>query len=305
MRAVTCAKGCVVHGPWPVALANHVRVLVNPANPSLSGPQRPSFPRGGPLPPPPPPPPEGVTAVLRGWAGGLQSWLHADEADTNANFHDELLYPAQAVDGLVHLEGGSELRAALAAAAPVLETLPNGEHVRCRVGGAVLTSVDGRDGDGRGYSGLPFDAIVHTVPPFWPKPGADSAAAQAEWASMLRRCYESSFATAAGYAREAERSSGAPVSLAIATPVLGSGARGAPFAPAARILAEVAAQHFGSRSAPAHADEEHLPTALRVVVHPAGLGDEDVAVVEAALAQAASCLPRSLKRETSTMTKDF
>ena len=94
----------------------------------------------------------------------------------------------------------------------MLEERASGEHVRCRVGGAVITE--------GAFNALPFDAIVHTVhnprpspnpspnpsphpdpdpnpnpsprqvPPFWPRAedhatddgGAALAAARTEWA---------------------------------------------------------------------------------------------------------------------------
>ena len=263
MRRISCVKGCVVHGAWPQELARHVRVLINPANNSLTGPQRAAFPRGGPVPP-----------------GGSEA------ANLKANHGWDILYPQQAVDGLVHLQGGDELRAALRRAAPVLEAHDSGDHLRCRVGEAVLTS--GVDGTGsKGPSGLPFDAIVHTVPPFWPR-GDDlkEPAARAQWADALRSCYTNSFRLAVEFAAGLGRS-GAAAGVAIATPVLGAGARGAPFAQAARVLADAAVQQFGD----AQADEQVPHTSsssLRVVVHSSSLGSSELSAVEAALATAAA-----------------
>ena len=142
--SITVASGCVVSGHWPSALQNHIRVLINPANNSLMGPQRGSFPRGGPV---PPPHPTRLSARLRAY------WSRSREDES---LDADLLYAAQCCDGLVHLQGAAELRAALALA-PILEHRECGEHVRCRVGEAVLTAGD--------FNGLPFDAIVHTVPP--------------------------------------------------------------------------------------------------------------------------------------------
>ena len=178
--SVSCVKGCVVHGPWPAAFANHVRVLINPANESLSGPQRASFPRGGPLPPPP----------------SAFSWFRDESAETGW----DLLYPQQSVDGVVHLQGGEELKAALIAAAPSIGVRPN-DLLRCRIGDAVLTvHADGRTQ--RADSAMPFDAIVHTVAPFYPKCAErNDPDALAKWRSSLLRCYESSFAAAIGFAR--------------------------------------------------------------------------------------------------------
>ena len=80
------AVGCVVTNPWEgiVTVPNALRVLINPANESLLGTARPYFPRGGPLPPRAPP---GLTTSSR-W-GGMDAG-------------PGMLYPAQAVDGLVH-----------------------------------------------------------------------------------------------------------------------------------------------------------------------------------------------------------
>ena len=75
-------------------------------------------------------------------------------------------------------EGTAKLRAALAAQ-PILERRESGEHLRCRVGDAVLTA--------GAFNALPFDAIVHTVPPFWPRGVNDGehSEAHAEWAAAL------------------------------------------------------------------------------------------------------------------------
>lgn len=245
-----------------------MRQLLNPANESLSGPLRASFPRGGPLPPPPSP----------------SSWLFGFEEDEEPRGRD-LLYPAQAVDGVVHLQGGMELKMALFAAAPVLETRPNGEQVRCRVGDAVVTSVS-EEPASEGHSQLPFDAIVHTVAPFWPRgKQQNDPVARADWESMLLRCYWSSFAAAVDFARATASHDEGIVHLAIATPVLGSGARGAPLESAARVLSQAAVQYFGS-NASSCTEAVRVDTSLRVITHPSGLGNKDVAIVEAALLSA-------------------
>jgi len=106
----------------------------------------------------------------------LWSWMSSEETRP---VYDELLYPAQAVDGLVHAEGTARLRAALAAQ-PILERRESGEHLRCRVGEAVLTA--------GAFSALPFHAIVHTVPPFWPRSVARTVSVQRSTWNELRRC---------------------------------------------------------------------------------------------------------------------
>ena len=255
---VTLVSDCIVTSPWPEAFARHVRVLINPANVSLSGTQRAAFPRGGPVPPPVPPP------AAAGPTARLWSWFRSEETRP---VMDDLLYPAQAVDGLVHAEGTAKLRAALAKQ-PILERRETGEHVRCRVGEAVLTA--------GAFNALPFDAIVHTVPPFWSQDG-DGKDSVAEWETALRNCYRSSFRAAIDFARSCDASKSA-VGLAIATPVLGSGARGAPMAPAARVLADAVAELGGERVAEAATSE----LCLRVVVNPSIMAG-DLAAVEAAV----------------------
>ena len=241
LPTLSCVKGCVVHAPWPDGLVRHVRVLINPANDSLTGPQRPVFPRGGPVP------------------------LPTSDVIKEAGDSSEFLYPAQAVDGLVHLQGGAAMRAALFAAAPILETREGGDHLRCRPGEAVLTT--GEDGTASdGHSGLPFDAIVHTVPPFWPR----DPSARDEWASTLFSCYTASFQAAKEFASQMDPDMEMP--LAIACPVLGTGARGAPFAPATSVLARAAAQHLQGTS---------HETSLRVVVNSASRLSEIHAVQRA------------------------
>lgn len=262
---ITVAKGCVVHGAWPEALAKHVRVLINPANDALIGPRRPAFPRGGPVPPQPPP---GVDTSFRGWGG----------MDAGA----DMLYPAMTVDGLVHLQGGAELRAVLAATAPVLEERTNVEPLRCRVGQAVITS-GAAGAASRGPSGLPFDAIVHTVPPFWPRRGDE--AEREEWAAALLSCYTTSFGLARDYFAQSSGAA-AGAGLAIATPVLGAGARGAPFAPAAHVLAE-AALRFGAGRVEDAGLALPMAASLRVVVNAAGMSSE-IAAMELALKEAAA-----------------
>ena len=164
------AVGCVVTNPWEgiVTLPNTLRVLINPANESLLGTARPYFPRGGPLPPRAPP---GLTTSSR-WGG----------MDAGSG----MLYPAQAVDGLVHQHGGHRLRDFLLSF-PVLEARPDGEHVRCRVGDTVLTPSPPNLSH--------FDIIAHTPPPFWSSnPGSSQGRL---WQELLSACYSSALRASA------------------------------------------------------------------------------------------------------------
>jgi O-acetyl-ADP-ribose deacetylase (regulator of RNase III) len=123
-----------------------------------------------------------------------------------------MLYPTQAVDGVVHRLGGAALRQALADAAPELG------GVRCDVGAAVITPAVGALTE--------FDLIAHTPPPFWP----GIASQHAEWATQLGGCYVASAAAL-------RRATATDAPLRIAVPLLGAGAAGAPVAAAARAAA--------------------------------------------------------------------
>ena len=137
-----------------------------------------------------------------------------------------MLYPSQAVDGLVHQHGGQMLRDALLSSAPVLEERDDGDHLRCRIGDAVLTASPPSLQHA-------FDAIVHTPPPFYhDHNGAAAKTCVANrWESQLATCYVSAVRAAAQAAVQAGRET-----LMLATPILGAGARGAPCRLAARIL---------------------------------------------------------------------
>lgn len=131
-------------------------VLINPANPELSGVSRfPYFPRGGPV-----PETTAVSGFHRDWQplGHVSTWGGMDVGHG-------MMYPVSVVDGLVHLHGGVALQAELAYLR-LLQSSP------CPVGSAVRT---GRLGD-------TYRAVVHTTPPFYREPDA---------ARLLRRCYES------------------------------------------------------------------------------------------------------------------
>ena len=215
--------GCVVTSPVNGA-ASTLRALANPANEALVGTSRPYFPRGGPL---PAPPPRGLQSSAMGWGG----------MDAGQN----MLYPAQTVDGLVHQHGGRRLRELLAEAAPVLELRSHDDdHVRCRVGDAVLTAAPPT---------LPYDVIAHTPPPFW---------GDAEWEDRLTGSYASALRVATRAAAGAGKTS-----LLLATPIMGAGARGAPTREAARVLARALRS---PASAVAEGGECGVEVVVRVVV---------------------------------------
>ena len=237
------AIGCVVTAPWSPQSAEAMgerptalRALLNPANEALVGTARPYFPRGGPLPPRPPP---ALSASSFGWGG----------MDAGSN----MLYPAQAVDGLVHRYGGRQLRESLRRL-PVLEARPNGEHVRCRVGDVVATAAP---------EPLPFDTILHAPPPFWPQaaPADGRCGGRAEaWRTELSSLYTAAVRVAAADAVAKGREE-----LLLATPLVGSGACGAPVTAAAAVLVRSIAGLEAAAELP-------LPVRVRAVVVDDGSG---------------------------------
>lgn len=168
--------------------------LVVPANETLVGTALPYFPRGGPC---PPPLPEDLQGSANSW-GALE---------TGPNF----VFPAQAVDGVVHRLAGSSLRDLCAA-------IPAGaDGVRCAVGSAVKT----------GPGALPhYGAVVHAVPPFWDDRNRDL------WAAALRDTYAAAFLAADSGASSLARC------IDVSTPLVGAGARGAPLSEAAAVAAD-------------------------------------------------------------------
>jgi len=180
----------------------------------------------GPVPPPPPP---GLQASSSGW-GGLDAG-------------PGMLYPAQVVDGLTHMHAGSELRAALAA-----QPSASADGKRCHIGGAVLS---------RPFRlAHTFDIIAHTPTPFWP---SGSVEGSREWQRRLNLCYVASILAlveraplgqvwhaettdATRWCDEGGANVGAPRQLAVASPLLGAGAAGAPIGAAAEVAVGAIAQ---------------------------------------------------------------
>ena len=149
-----------------------------------------------------------------------------------------MVYPAQTVDGLVHQHGGHTLKSLLQATA-VLEVRPDGDDVRCRIGGAILTAAP---------TSLPFEFVAHTPTPFWPA----SSKPLVEYESQLAAC----FVSALRLTSEAAAADGKE-ELLLAVPLLGAGARGAPALFAARVLI---------RAIQASQDLVKVPTVVRIVV---------------------------------------
>ena len=127
------------------------------------------------------------------------------------------LYPPQAVDGIVHGarggdssaddSSGASLLAAALSALPVVV----GDDIRCPTGQAVATAAHGELSDC-------YEEIIHCVPPFYASP---------QWRPLLLSAYANALRLATSRGAHS-----------IAVPLLGAGARGAPAAAAAEVVAE-------------------------------------------------------------------
>lgn len=145
----------------------------------------------------------------------LQGTLFTPSECARYLLSETIIYPPQAIDGIVTELGGAALADALLA----MPMLAHGR--RCPTGSAVTTPA---------YGELLacFTHIVHACAPFY---------GSAEWRDALRSCYHAAF--------DAADDAGCAV---LAVPLLGAGARGAPAAEASRVAAEAAAHWMPSRS---------------------------------------------------------
>ncbi len=156
---------------------NFVDALINPANEFLTGTRLFSyFPRGGPV-----PIRKSVETESARW-GGMEAGYN-------------MIYPAQTVDGLVHLAGGADLASVITA----LPTTAGG--LKCGTGDAVVTDACGKLSDR-------FRYIIHTATPFH---------SSKNWSTNLASCYDSSLTVASRLRCQS-----------IATPLLGAGCKGIP-----------------------------------------------------------------------------
>jgi len=175
-------------------------ILINPANPELSGvSQFPYFPRGGPVPKDIP------KSMHKDWQplGYTSSWGGMDVGTG-------MLYPASVVDGIVHQLGGQQL----AAQCKLIHLLRGG----CPVGTAVSTSMGGK------RLRTAYDSVIHTTPPFYNQEGQE----EQEQIDLLGRCYRKSLDLAFQQSSSSAINGDGSSSIRIACPLLGAGARGFP-----------------------------------------------------------------------------
>jgi O-acetyl-ADP-ribose deacetylase (regulator of RNase III) len=176
-------------------------VLINPANPQLTGTSQFSyFPRGGPVPKKVPQiSAHHIMPYVSQW-GGIE-------------VEHGMMFDTSAVDGMVHLYGGWGLQTELLWKR--LQTrLFRRDDETCPVSEAVMTSA------GKERLALTYDHVIHTAPPFY-RHNTDKVNPE----DALQQCYASSLRLAKNHDR-------------IATPVLGAGCRGFPMDVAFDIAAE-------------------------------------------------------------------
>ncbi len=141
---------------------------------------------------------------------------------------DQMLYPAQVVDGLVHQLGGTKLGYECKMTREMYGGCPIGSAVSTSQGGARLIQE--------------YDRIIHTSPPFYKKYDEDEDEDAADVPmKRLRLCYRAALHLAYSF-DGVER---------VACPLIGAGARGFPLEIAINVAAsEISAwggQHCNNR----------------------------------------------------------
>lgn len=172
--------------------SDKANILINPANPSLSGVSKfPYFPRGGPEPKLPP------TKDAHPIMGYVTSWGGMDVGNG-------MMFSANVVDGLVHQLGGKRL-------AQELQTNIQ-EQDRIKEGNAVWTSGVGD-----------YQYLIHTVPPFYNSSRGDGEDDYGNDSNaLLQKCYQSSL----DLAIQKYQPTNNQKDIRLACPLLGAGCRG-------------------------------------------------------------------------------
>ena len=187
------------------------KVLINPANPQLSGIEKFAyFPKGGPVPKDPP------KGMFAGWQplGYVTSWGGMEVGGG-------MLYASSVVDGIVHQLGGWRFKIECS----MVNVVKKDERVP--VGSSATT------GPGLGSDlSKEYDAIVHTTPPFY------NYFNEGDPSSYLRQCYQNSLKMA--FEEISSSSDENSNDSRVAIPLLGAGGRGFPIDVAIGIAASEA-----------------------------------------------------------------
>lgn len=240
------------------ASSSSCSVLINPANPSLSGVSDfPYFPRGGPQPKKQP------SKDAHHIMGHVTQWGGMDVGEG-------MMFSAAVVDGLVHQFGGLRL----AAECKLKGLLRGGGTAACPEGTSVVTSSGGPK------LRAEYDYIVHTVPPFFKHPPKEDC----DVVEMLRNCYRFSFDLAFG------TFDGIAGDQRVAVPLLGAGCRGFPTDIAIKVAAEESAKWMDmSLDNGSEETSSNTSTGSGQQVIAFGLLEEDIALKLIGVIEESSC----------------
>lgn len=158
---------CIVTNFGKNQLLTKCSILVNPANPELTGVSKfPYFPKGGPV----PERNDDRKSNQLGW----ESSVNWGGLDVGSN----MVYPASVVDGIVHQLGGTKLGEECKRIRQLHGGCPTGMSVATIQGEEALLKC--------------YDQIIHTTPPFYKSNDQRSN-------DLLRECYHSSLQLAFRY----------------------------------------------------------------------------------------------------------
>jgi O-acetyl-ADP-ribose deacetylase (regulator of RNase III) len=209
---------CVVHN-----MKHHADILLNPANPQLSGVSKfPYFPIGGPQ----PPPGFEINKDTHPIMGYVSQWGGMEVGNG-------MMFASNVVDGLVHQLGGKELQRQL----QQIILRQRGVTTQLAEGEAVVTTTESV-GTLQETTGYRF--IIHAVPPFYKhenNTSIDESTTTTTTTEVLAETYRNALRAAADLAPSLQLLlQGASTSenddddfrIRIATPLLGAGCRGFP-----------------------------------------------------------------------------
>jgi O-acetyl-ADP-ribose deacetylase (regulator of RNase III) len=182
-------------------------ILINPANPQLSGVSKfVYFPVGGPQ----PPPNFQINKDAHPIMGYVSQWGGMEVGDG-------MMFAANVVDGLVHQLGGRQLQKVCQ---ETLQSHPNG---RLSEGQAIHTTAVGELTEQ-----TPYNVIVHAVPPFYKQSNNTDITNNVTTEAVLAATYHNALNVAAVQGSPSSTSTDSNHRIRIATPLLGAGCRGFP-----------------------------------------------------------------------------
>ena len=215
------------------------QVLINPANPQLSGvSQFVYFPVGGPQ----PPPSFEINKDTHPIMGYVSQWGGMEVGDG-------MMFAANVVDGFVHQLGGKELQRECQDALRSLgkETLSEGQAISTKAVGKLAKET-------------PYSRIMHAVPPFFKHEHNTGIPDNITTEEVLATTYHSALDVAAEIGDSGNSKDDGI--LRVATPLLGAGCRGFPVDVAIDVAAKAL---LGSETAASNTNN-NVPTTLAFAI---------------------------------------